>query len=681
MALPDLSVIENPNRLAALHHLRILDTTPEPTFDDIVTIARVACDTPIALVSLVTDDRQWFKATSGTALCETPLHQSVCAHAIVQGSTLVIPDLTKDDRTKDNTLVTAAPYIRFYAGALLSSPAGEILGTLCVIDIEPRPGGLKPQQIEALQALARQVMSALEARSVILERDHSLAAERASLSETQNRVVAVEARLERMRLEEARAVAAQEAGRIGTFEVDLATDIMRCSPELCRILGLDEAATYPATALEDAILRDDRAEASTAVSRRSGSAASVAEYRIRRHNDGAVRWLSRRAEFTKDASGDSTSFIGTIHDITPRKVVEVRQAGLVKLGDAIRDVSSVKEVAEAASRILSETLAVSRVGYARVDFASDTFRVEKDWARGGAQSLQGVYPLSSFEATVDRLKVGVPLVVSDVSTSTAIKSDVATYQAIDTRALIVIPLLRRGTLVGAMFVHNSAVRTWPKPEVDFVAAFADRAYAAIAKVEAEEQQRFLNLELSHRMKNSFSLVQAMASQTLKNAADKEAVAGFRQRLTALSKAHDILLQQNWASAGLRAVMKAVLSTQMDLGQVELDGPELVLGPKAVLSLSILLHELATNATKYGALTAEKGSILLKWHVDQNAPQTMLVMIWQERGGPPATEPNKRGLGSRLISLGIAGTGDTTLRYESSGLTAQFRAPLSLLTEN
>ena len=158
-------------RLAALDRYRILDTPPEEGFDDIVQVARAVCATPVALVSLVAGDRQWFKARAGFDLCETPLDQSVCAHALRRPGLLVIPDLATDPRTRDNTLVTAGPRIRFYAGARLETPDGEALGTLCVIDDRPRPEGLNDEQAAHLERLARQVMSQLELRRALAERD------------------------------------------------------------------------------------------------------------------------------------------------------------------------------------------------------------------------------------------------------------------------------------------------------------------------------------------------------------------------------------------------------------------------------------------------------------------------------------------------------------------------------
>ena len=161
-------------RLAALASYDILDTTPEEGFDDVVLLARQVCDAPVALVSLVAADRQWFKARSGFPLCETDLDASVCVHALTEIDLLVIPDLTGDPRTRDNPLVSGDPFIRFYAGAPLRTAGGDVLGTLCVIDTVPRPAGLTDPQRDGLRRLARQVVSLLELRKAMGQREAAL---------------------------------------------------------------------------------------------------------------------------------------------------------------------------------------------------------------------------------------------------------------------------------------------------------------------------------------------------------------------------------------------------------------------------------------------------------------------------------------------------------------------------
>lgn len=151
-------------RIQALHDLAVLDTPREQNFDDVAQVAMQLCDVPIAVVSLVDRDRQWFKSCLGLDAEQTPRDVAFCAHAILNpDDVLVIEDATKDLRFVDNALVTGAPFIRFYAGAPLITNEGFALGTLCVIDYKPRR--LDQGQLNSLKALARQVMQLLILRS------------------------------------------------------------------------------------------------------------------------------------------------------------------------------------------------------------------------------------------------------------------------------------------------------------------------------------------------------------------------------------------------------------------------------------------------------------------------------------------------------------------------------------
>ena len=151
-------------RLAALKEYHILDTGTEPSYDDITTLAAQICEVPIATISLVDEDRQWFKSRLGVKQQQTPREVAFCAHAILQDKPFIIRDATKDKRFAGNSLVTGESHIRFYAGIPLMNPEGLALGTLCVIDHQPRR--LSAAQQKALQALSRQVMALLELRRV-----------------------------------------------------------------------------------------------------------------------------------------------------------------------------------------------------------------------------------------------------------------------------------------------------------------------------------------------------------------------------------------------------------------------------------------------------------------------------------------------------------------------------------
>jgi PAS domain S-box-containing protein len=161
-------------RLAALRSYQILDTPPEPEFDDAVSLVKTICGVPIALVSLVDVGRQWFKAKVGVEVQETGIDTSVCALAIRQSEVFVIEDLSLDPRTAHMSLVTDDPKIRFYAGAPLVTSDGLPLGSLCAIDIKPRSAGLSADQARALKALARQVVAQIELRGAITQRDRAI---------------------------------------------------------------------------------------------------------------------------------------------------------------------------------------------------------------------------------------------------------------------------------------------------------------------------------------------------------------------------------------------------------------------------------------------------------------------------------------------------------------------------
>lgn len=149
-------------RIKVLWQYEILDTVPEEVFDDLTELAARICEAPIALITLVDENRQWFKSKVGVTINETSRDISFCGHAIEQSDLFIVPDATLDERFAHNPLVTSDPKIRFYAGAPLITPDGHALGTLCVIDKVPRE--LRPDQKQALRVLARHVMTQLELR-------------------------------------------------------------------------------------------------------------------------------------------------------------------------------------------------------------------------------------------------------------------------------------------------------------------------------------------------------------------------------------------------------------------------------------------------------------------------------------------------------------------------------------
>lgn len=197
-----------------------------------------------------------------------------------------------------------------------------------------------------------------------------------------------------------------------------------------------------------------------------------------------------------------------------------------------------------------------------------------------------------------------------------------------------------------------------------------------ARKQAEQLKHLLMEELSHRVKNMFTMVQAIVFQTLRGA-DGSLVDRLVGRLTTLSRAHDILMQSSWIGADVAVLAGQALQLDPERPRFQLDGPSMQIGARAALSLSLLLHEMTTNATKYGALSVPGGSVRLEWRSDAE----QFCMRWIEQGGPPARPPCRKGFGSRLIEMGIAGARQARLDYGEQGLRAEFRADMAMIGED
>lgn len=518
-------------RARALADLMVLDTPEEQAFDDLVFVAAKACAVPIALITLLDTERQWFKARFGLDVCETEIGQSVCQIDIDRADLLEIVDLTIDGRTKANPLVTGDRHFRAYAGAPLVLRSGIVVGRLCVIDTIPRPQGLSEMEKGMLQALARLASENLELRRI-----------------------------------------AHSSERMTAF-----------------------------------------------------------------------------------------------------------QTALVEIGETIRDSRDTEQMAFATAGIVGRVLVADRAGFASVDEAVEAIEVETDWTAPGTVSIAGRHRLDAYGDLREPLAHGEPLVVWDALADQRTLHNLQSAMRIGVRSLVNMPVRENGKTVAVFFVHSAHPRSWPAEEIAFLRSAADRLEAGVAQQRIEQQQRIVNGEIAHRLKNTLTMVQAIANQTLRQVTDREAVYAFERRLIALSAAHDALLDLNWTQADLRTVASTVLDTVGFADRFTMNGPPVALRPQAALSFSLIVHELLTNACKYGALSNDDGGVSLTWRiVESGVDDDLLVIRWHESGGPPVTAPARRGFGSKLISIGLVGTGGVSLRYERSGFSADLQASLRSL---
>jgi two-component sensor histidine kinase len=199
---------------------------------------------------------------------------------------------------------------------------------------------------------------------------------------------------------------------------------------------------------------------------------------------------------------------------------------------------------------------------------------------------------------------------------------------------------------------------------------------------AEEQQRILLRELNHRMKNSFAAVRSIAAQTLSHAADQEEFQRtFDGRLAALSRASTLLTAGNWQVTDLRSLIEATLEPFRTEDNLGLRGPYVPLPSGMTLTLGLVLHELATNAAKYGAFSVPAGRVEIAWEVQGEAAAPRLILDWTEHGGPPASEPARRGFGRSLIERSVAYEldGSAELTFASAGVRCHIEVPLGTPT--
>jgi two-component sensor histidine kinase len=205
--------------------------------------------------------------------------------------------------------------------------------------------------------------------------------------------------------------------------------------------------------------------------------------------------------------------------------------------------------------------------------------------------------------------------------------------------------------------------------------------AQLELFEANERQKILAEELQHRIKNTLAMVGAIANQTMRGESVEAARDAFTARLMALSGAHDILTQTNWHSAAIADVIEGALAPhRTGQGRIDVSGPELLLQPKQALAIALSVHELATNAVKYGALSAAGGTVRVAWSTAIAADVPTFHFAWTEAGGPPVVEPNqsRKSFGSRLIERMLTNDfgGEVLVTYAVGGVVCKLNAPLA-----
>ena len=626
-------------RLQALTGYDVLDTGPEAALDSLTRAAATICGAPMSAISLVDAERQWFKARVGLEVQETPRDVSFCARAMHGEALFVVPDTQLDPRFSDNRLVTGEPHLRFYAGAPIKAPNGAPLGALCVLDVRPRPNGLTEEQAAVLRVLADQVEPHLQLRLAL--RDREAVARR-------EQVVAL-ASLKR----EGRLLSALDSAEVGWWDWDITADRVVASAETAREYGLDPSAAAAGLTLTSFLANvhphDQRWLADAIAEAQRTGEPFREEYRLLRP-DGQVRWTSARGRCLHDGEGRPARFPGVSVDMTERKRTEER----------LREADTGRELAMNAARLgrFDHDLLTGRRFYdAR---ALEIFGLTLEQSQDRELTFSYIHP-------EDRQRV------------------MAAQEATANPE-------RRGPYREVYRIRN--VHTGEERWISGVgrSRFSDGVCTRfmgvledVTEVKRAEAHRLLLVhELNHRVKNTLALVQSLVDASLRGATDIVTVrADVAGRIQALSRAHDVLTLQSWSAASTTQVVEQVVaSLSLPRERLEIFGGPLQLGPKPALQLTLALHELATNALKYGALSNATGCVRLDWRVTPAAEGDVFEFSWTETGGPIVAPPSRRGFGSRLIERATAAEfgGEVMLDYAPEGVRWRLSAPYAGLAE-
>jgi PAS domain S-box-containing protein len=441
---------------------------------------------------------------------------------------------------------------------------------------------------------------------------------------------------------------ALDASHMAVWEHETATDTIRTSPELNRLLGYSPDIQLDIQELRSRYYKNDYDHiVKAAVDALSqGNRFFEAEYRFYR-TDGELRWHLMRAEMIIGPDGTPARTVGVLLDITARKKAE----------EALRE-----REAELRSALDAGSLA--------------TFVI--DFATGEIKSSARINELYGYPP-------GQILTIADLR---------ARYHPQDHAQLLekVLqdrqnPSVRFFDWTLRLLLPDQSIR-WVNGRGEYIRDENGRLLMSrgvlldiTERKRWEEHQQLLMNELNHRVKNTLATVQSIASQTLRNAetTDMGRIA-IESRLFALSRTHDVLTRENWESASIDEIIAEALAPYRHERENRLhpSGPDMRVSPRMALAVSMALQELATNAVKYGALSNTCGQVGITWSVIEDHLEPRLKLSWRETGGPPVSAPTHRGFGTRLIERSLAQdlNGKVEIQFAPSGVTCTVDAPLA-----
>lgn len=501
---------------------------------------------------------------------------------------------------------------------------------------------------------------------------------------------------------------ATEAAEIGLWDVDPLSDTLFWPPRVKAMFGIGPDA--PVSMSEDFFpcLHPDDAEQVAAAYAAAADPAVRAfydvEYRTIGKEDGVLRWVAAKGRGLFDDQGRCYRVIGTAMDITSHKQSE----------DAARRQARSLEVLNRTGAALAAELGIEKVaqlvtdagvGITGAQFGAFFYnQVNEAGESYMLYSLSGVdrsaferFPMPRNTQVFAPTFAGQGVVRSDDITADPRYGKNAPRKGmpeghLPVRSYLAVPVIARsGEVIGGLFFGHAERAVFSDDDEELVRGVAGQAAVAIDNARlyraaqdelarrrrSEQQQGLLINELNHRVKNTLATVQSIVAQTARTGQSAQGVReALEGRILALSGAHDLLTRHNWEGADLQDVVKRALAPFVHApeARVTAAGPSVTLAPHQALAISMALHELATNAVKYGALGAEEGQVAIDWALSESGWQ----LTWVESAGPEVRPPASRGFGSRLLERGLANDlqGTVELAFPPSGVRCVVTAPLS-----
>ncbi len=496
------------------------------------------------------------------------------------------------------------------------------------------------------------------------------------------------------------------AGRLGYWEIDLETKSFFNSDIYKANWGRAPTDDFSYKDLLESIHPDDRDEHELAVRKaiETGGALDI-DYRVI-WPDRSIHWLRVRGNAVYDDDDRPLRMAGIALDVTDRKQTE----------ESLREETRTLETLNRTGAALAGDLDLERVVQTVTDAATElsgaqfgAFFHNVPDNKGGSYmlyTLSGVpheafskFPMPRNTAVFALTFNGEAIVRSD-----DIRKDPRYGKSephfgmpeghLPVASYLAVPVVSRsGEVLGGLFFGHERPGVFTERAERAVAGIASQAAIAIDNAylfrasqneiqerrDVEKRHMLLLAELNHRVKNTLAIVQSIATQTLRHSGSPEAFrAGFEARVMALAEAHNLLTDSNWGGASLRDIIDRVLLPYAghDGARHTLSQADVSVGPKTAVSLVMAFHELATNAAKYGALSNSAGHVQVDWNVVEDSTPRRLIVCWTEAGGPPVSEPSRKGFGSRLIrGLAHETSGHVDLNYAPGGLVCKFDIPL------